>query len=333
MNDNIIIVGCNFAGLYSAIKCIDSGIKVTIIEKKHSHEDDIINYKIFNKNHTSYLQLLNRFSIKYVKYNLNFNEKTSAIINNVINKAKHIPSKILNVQTFDKLCNTILSQNDYLFLKNNINNYSSVYCYISGLFGITLFSNELNGNNNTFYIVEDDSSLLMSKMLAFVVANNACIIYNSEVKDISSDINNNIITTTNNLLTKYHISKAIIFAISKDNLFKIKYISKEKRKILNNITKYNIDSLYIYNDDLILNEYSIQNHLINNMNIVYPIKKSSLHLWNIGINSIIIREKIKNLYNNIFICSDFFSKNIFFANYTLENYDEIHNKIVNKYYL
>jgi hypothetical protein len=330
MNDNIIIVGCNFAGLYSAIRCIDCGIKVTIVEKKNSYDDDIINYKIFNKNHAAYIQLLNRFSIKYIKYDLNFNEKITNIINNVINKAKHIPSKILNIQTFDKLCNTILTQNDYLYLKNNISNYSSIYCYISGSFGVTLFTNELN-SLNTFYIVEDDPSLLISRMLAFVIDNNAIIYYNSEVKDISSDINN-IITTTNNLYMKYHTSKAIIFAISKDNLFKIKYISKEKRKILNNITKYNIDSLYIYNDDLILNEYSIQNHLINNMNIVYPIKKSSLHLWNIGVNSIIIREKIKNLYNNIFICGDFFSKNIFFANYTLENYDEIHNKIVNKYY-
>ena len=330
MNNNIIIVGCNFAGLYSAIRCIDCGIKVTIVEKKNSYDDDIINYKIFNKGHAAYIQLLNRFSIKYVKYNLNFNEKIANIINSVINKAKHIPCKILNIQTFDKLCNTILTQNDYLYLKNNISNYSSIYCFISGTFGITLFTNELN-SSNTFYIVEDDPSLLISRMLEFVIDNNSSIYYNSEVKDISSDINN-IITTTNNLYMKYHTSKAIIFAISKDNLFKIKYISKEKRKILNNITKYNIDSLYIYNDDLILNEYSIQNHLINNMNIVYPIKKSSLHLWNIGVNSIIIREKIKNLYNNIFICGDFFSKNIFFANYTLENYDEIHNKIVNKYY-
>ena len=69
------------------------------------------------------------------------------------------------------------------------------------------------------------------------------------------------------------------------------------------------------------------------MNIVYPIKKYSLYLWDIGINNIIIREKIKKLYNNIFICSDFHSKNIFFANYTLENYEEIHNKIINKYFI
>ena len=329
MNDTLTIIGCNFSGLYSAIRCIDCGIKVTLIEKKNKYNDDIINYKIFNKTHNSYIQLLNKFSIKYSNYNLNLNEKIISIINNIINKAKHIPNKILNTQSFDKLCGTLLTQNDYLYLHNNINNYFQIYPYISGLFGISLFNNELI--NNTFYIVDDDSSVIIEKMVAYILKNKGNIIYNTEVKDVIVDNNNNIIINTNNLSNKYQTSKIIIFTLSKDNLLKFKYFSKDKRKIFTNLLKYNIDPLCIYNDEYILNEYNIQNHLINNMNIVYPIKKYSLYLWDIGINNIIIREKIKKLYNNIFICSDFHSKNIFFANYTLENYEEIHNKIINKY--
>ena len=329
MNDTLTIIGCNFSGLYSAIRCIDCGIKVTLIEKKNKYDDDIINYKIFNKTHNSYIQLLNKFSIKYSNYNLNFNEKIISIIYNIINKAKHIPNKILNTQSFDKLCSTLLTQNDYLYLHNNINNYLQIYPYISGLFGISLFNNELL--NNTFYIVDDDSSVIIEKMVSYILKNNGNIIYNTEVKDITIDNSNNIIITTNNVSNKYQTSKIIIFTLSKDNLLKFKYFSKDKRKTFSNVSKYNIDTLYIFNDEHVLNEYNIQNHLINNMNIVYPIKKYSLYLWDIGINSIIIREKIKKLYNNIFICSDFHSKNIFFANYTLENYDEIHNKIINKY--
>ena len=34
MINNLIIAGCNFIGLYSAVKCIDNGYDVTIIEKK-----------------------------------------------------------------------------------------------------------------------------------------------------------------------------------------------------------------------------------------------------------------------------------------------------------
>ena len=107
--NNIVIVGCNFSGLYSAIKCIDNGINVIIVEKNSMPFDEIINYKIFNKNHSYYIQLLNRLSIKYIRYNLNFNERILLIINNIINKAKHIPSKFLYMQTFDKLCYTLLS--------------------------------------------------------------------------------------------------------------------------------------------------------------------------------------------------------------------------------
>ena len=55
-----------------------------------------------------------------------------------------------------------------------------------------------------------------------------------------------------------------------------------------------------------------------------------MYLWNVGINDIIIKEKIKQLFNHIYICSDSYSKNPFFANYTLETYDEINSKLLNK---
>jgi len=39
MNNNLIIAGCNFIGLYAAIKCLDNGYNVTIIEKHNSFND------------------------------------------------------------------------------------------------------------------------------------------------------------------------------------------------------------------------------------------------------------------------------------------------------
>jgi hypothetical protein len=323
--NKIVIVGCNFSGLYSAIKCIDNGINVIIVEKNSMPFDEIINYKIFNKNHSYYIQLLNRLSIKYIRYNLNFNERILLIINNIINKAKHIPSKFLYMQTFDKLCYTLLSYTDYNYLKNNINKYNKIYCNMSALYAIYLFNNDLNYNNE-YYIVEDDCTIIIDKMLEYLYAKNVIIEFNTDIRDIYIDIEQNI-----TLVSKYksYITKAIILNLSKENLLRFKFITKNNRRILNSVTKYNIDCNNIYNDNDIINEHNIQNHLINNLNIVYPIKKSSLYLWNVGINNVIVKEKIKNLYNNIFICSDAYSKNIFFANYTLELYEEIQYKINN----
>ena len=50
--NNIIIVGCNIIGLYSALRCVDNGYKVSIVDKLS--KDKILknnrnNYRIFNK--------------------------------------------------------------------------------------------------------------------------------------------------------------------------------------------------------------------------------------------------------------------------------------------
>ena len=65
MINNLIIAGCNFIGLYSAVKCIYNGYDVTIIEKKNSYNDKRNYYRIFNKNNVSYINLLNKFSSEY----------------------------------------------------------------------------------------------------------------------------------------------------------------------------------------------------------------------------------------------------------------------------
>ena len=325
--NNIIILGCNFSGLYSAMKCIDNGLDVIIVERNSACCEEIINYKVFNKQHTYYLQLLNRLSIKYSGYNLCFNEKLIYIINNVLQKAKHIPSKFLYTQTFDKLCYTLLSQCDYSYLKKNINKYDNIYCHISALYGIYMFNNEINSNNE-FFIVDEDCNVIIDKMLEYLYSKNVIIKFNTDVRDIIIEPDNNI-----TLIAKYKTiptAKVLILNLSKENLMRFKFISKDNRRILNSVSKYNIDCNNIYNDNNIINEHNIQNHLINNLNIVYPIKKTSLYLWNVGINNIIVREKIKNLYGNIFICNEAYSKNVFFANYTLELYEEIHNKIINR---
>ena len=95
MNNNLIIAGCNFIGLYAAIKCLDNGYNVTIIEKHNSFNDKKNNYRIFNKNHNFYINLLNKFSINYKKYVLKYNEITHKIISNIINK-----SKLISISSF-----------------------------------------------------------------------------------------------------------------------------------------------------------------------------------------------------------------------------------------
>jgi len=326
--NNIIIVGCNIIGLYSALRCVDNGYKVSIVDKLS--KDKILknnrnNYRIFNKSHNIYTQLLNRFSIKYENYILKYNDKTKNILSGIINKSKLIPNKSLNTQSFVKFCRTILTITDYNILKNNLDSFEYIYSNISAMDALIMLSSDINEVHN-YYILTDDISILINKITQYLHSKNVDFMYNTEIKDIFN-CNNRIYSSTR---ANTFISNIIILTLSKNNLLKYNFFTKEQKKLLNNVSKYNIDCESIYSDKYLKKEYEIKTHLLDNLHIVCPIKKYSMYLWNYGINNVIIRDKIKNLFTHIFICSDSYSRNNFFINYSFETFDNIHSKINNR---
>jgi hypothetical protein len=326
--NNIIVVGCNIIGLYSALRCADNGYKVSIVDKLSKdkvNKNNRNNYRIFNKSHNIYIQLLNRFSIKYEKYILKYNDKTTAILSSIINKSKLIPNKSLNTQSFVKFCRTILTISDYSILKNNLDSFEYIYSNISAMDALIMLSSDINDTHN-YYILTDDISILIDKITQYLHSKNVDFIYNTEIKDIFN-CNNRIYSSTR---TNTFISNIIILTLSKNNLLKYNFFTKEQKKLLNNVSKYNIDCESIYSDKYLKKEYEIKTHLLDNLHIVCPIKKYSMYLWNYGINNVIIRDKIKNLFTHIFICSDSYSRNNFFINYSFETFDNIYSKINNR---
>ena len=328
--NNIIVVGCNIIGLYSALRCADNGYRVSIVDKLSQdkiNNKNRINYRIFNKSHQIYIHLLNRFSIKYEKYVLKYNDKTSAVISGIINKSKLIPKKSLNSQSFVKFCRSILTITDYNILKNNLEAFEHIYNNISAMDALIMLSCDINASND-YYILTDDITVLIDRITAHLLTKGVEFHYNIEIKDIIQ-CNNNIYSSTR---TNTFISNIIILAISKNNLLKFNFFSKDQKKLLNNVSKFNIDCESIYSDKYLKTEYEIKAHLLDKLHIVCPIKKHSMYLWNYGINNIIIRDKIKHLFTHIFICSDSYSRNNFFVNYSFETFDNIYSKVNNRMY-
>jgi uncharacterized FAD-dependent dehydrogenase len=326
--NNIIIVGCNIIGLYSALRCADNGYRVSIVDKSPQDKLSINkrnNYRVFNKSHHIYIQLLNKFSIKYEKYVLKYNEKTTTIISGIIYKSKLIPNKSLNSQSFIKFCRSILTISDYNILKNNLDAFEHIYSNISAMDALIMLSSDLNASQD-YYILTDDISVLIERITQYLKSKNVEFHYNTEIKDILF-CNNLVYSSTRN---NTFISNIIILTMSKNNILKYNFLTKEQKKILNNVSKYNIDCESIYSDIYLKSEYETKAHLLDKLHIVCPIKKHSMYLWNYGINNIIIRDKIKHLFTHIFICSDSYSRNNFFINYSFETYDAINSKVNNK---
>ena len=326
--NNIIVIGCNIVGLYSALRCADNGYRVSIVDKLSPDKvsaNNRNNYRVFNKSHNIYIHLLNRFSIKYEKYLLKYNEKTLNVLASIINKSKLIPKKSLNTQSFVKFCRSILSITDYNILKNNLEAYEHIYSNLSAMDALAMLSCDISATQE-YYILTDDIGVLIDRMTAYLKTKNVEFHYNTEIRDITQS--NNI--TYSSTRTNTFISNILILAISKNNLLKFNILTKDQRKLLNNVSKYNIDCESIYTDKHLKNEYEIKTHLLDKLHIVCPIKKHSMYLWNYGINNIIIRDKIKHMFSHIFICGDAYSRNNFFINYSFETFDNIYSKVIHR---
>jgi hypothetical protein len=323
--NNIIVVGCNIIGLYSALRCADNGYRVSIVEKLSGdkiNNKDRINYRVFNKSHNIYMNLLNRFSIKYEKYILKYNEKTFNVLLSITNKSKLIPKKSLNTQSFVKFCRSILSITDYNILKNNLEAFEHIYSNISAMDALIMLTCDINASQEYFILI-DDITVLVDKITAYLKTKNVEFFYNTEIREITQS--NNIVYSSTR--TNTYISNILILAQSKNNLLKFNFLTKDQRKLLNNVSKYNIDCESIYSDKHLKNEYDIKTHLLDKLHIVCPIKKHTMYLWNYGINNIIIRDKIKHMFSHIFICGDSYSRNNFFINYSFETFDNIYSKV------
>jgi hypothetical protein len=330
-NINIIILGGDINSLYIALRCIDIGYNVTIIEKKKNFGNiKNNNYTFFNKNHNIYINLLKRFNVKYSKYFFDKNNILLSFLMTIINKSKIIPKKVLLSLTFNALCEKILSKQSLKDFKNYTNSFQALTAYfdvINSVDFIEMFITEICNDN--IYKLEDNIEILVSRITEYLIDKGALLINNTTVKSFKY-INKKFIL--NNII---YTSDILISTISKKNLLKFTFWNDEQFNILNNVTQYNLNtidilkSLSIIDNDYIDNDYendiNIRNNILNNLHIIYPINKNinnDIYLWNTGVNNIIIREKIKNLYNQYFLlCSNSYSKNSMFLNYNLEIFD------------
>lgn len=332
-NLHIAILGGNIIGLYAAIKCIEMGYTVSIIDKRCNFDRiRVDNYKYFNKNHYIYLNLLNKFDIKYSQIVTNINTKLQTLIHHIISRAQFIPKKNLVSQSFVNFCKNILTPYEYDILNNSIDNFEHIFSKLNILDSIHIFSNDINTNID-YYCLDDDINVLIDKILEFLINNNVRFIY-SNIKDFRY-INKKFIlydTSYASDANKYICcSDVLICTLSKKNLIHFKFWNKEQRLLLNSVFSYNINiddinkivcNKNIINDDM-------QKHTLEYVHLVFPYvmcklsqSKYNTYIWNIGINNIFIREKIKNIYNSYFVlCSQSYAKNNFFIHYTLETFD------------
>lgn len=327
--NSIAIIGCSIPSLYAGIKCLTMGYSVTIYEKRNeSHYSDTLarqNLKIFNENHLTYIELLKSYQIQYEKLSkIQYNSELFNFMNIVIQQSNVIPNTILVSQTMTTLCANLMINID--FIKHD-NEFDYIFDKISAFECINLFKNDFIENIDYFYLNKDNIDNLLNKMCSRFVNNGGNISYDSQVTNVRY-VKRKFNLMINNSLV---YSDILLTTISKINLALFGFWNNEQRMLLNAIQgvptshiSAMIHKIIKLPDNIsILDEFTEVNHmLLNDLHIVYPIianKHKTTYIWNTNINNVLVSEKIKHMYNERFlICSESFSKNNMFVNYSLE---------------
>lgn len=338
-NDTIVVLGANILGLYSAIKLTDNGFNnITIIDKNlilGRLKSD--NHIFFHKNHTLYIELLQRFNIKFTSVNIVKNNTLQYIIYAIINKSKIYSYKSLICQSFLNFTKKILSFQDYNYLKESIISFEIIFEKINVLDAIEIFTKDINIYLD-YYVLEDDINLLVFYMIEYL-KNKGIIFLHKEIIDFKYN-NNKFILYSKNDVHKLTCS-ILLTTLSKKNLLYFKFWNTDQKILLNSSTNYNFETYNFYNHLYTINKKQeltndTKTYILQKTRLVFPqyiqmlfSKKNDISLWNIGINNQFTRDKLKYIYNNKFIlCSDSYSKNNLFINYSLELFYSNFSKII-----
>jgi hypothetical protein len=336
LKSSVLIIGCSISSLYAAIKCVDLGYSVTIVDRNNNIEisDYLYNNSIiFNNNHNKYINLLKRFNIDFKDNNIILNDKIVKIIKIVQHKAKYIPNYILLSHSFKELSSQLLNKNDL----RELSNYDSIFNIINAKECIDMFSNDFNTNYVFYKLNNCDVLLLINKMIDYLNKNNCEILFNININNINYINNNFKIYAEKKQKSLILYSNIILSTISKKNLLLFNFWNSDQISVLNSTYSVNILEVKKFIDYVLINnnssELNSREIIIKNIHVVYPLfnKMKDFYLWKKNKNPIFLIEKIRNLYNKkFFICSQSYSKNSIFINYSLEDIDVSISKLQKK---
>lgn len=344
MKKNIIIIGCSISSLYAGIKCLEAGHDVTTLERKNnisscSDENQYYNYQLYNSAHISYINLLKSYGIsgKVVK-SITYDDDFYALLDKIKHAIKGIHYSILSSCSVVTLFHRILTYEEFNIISKFIDNVhvSNLLNTINVIDFINVFSKDIT--KSTYYFLDNVTiDYLITRMIDSYTKKGGKIVYNCNVASIRYVkkyflLNNNI------------MCELLLTTISKKNLLKFGFWKENQKMLLNSVEAIESTAARalilksINAGDWVFNHKQSKNinkFLLDELHIVYPnsLKQSNdIYFWKYDTNSLLIRENIKNIYNDKFVvCSESYSKNNMFINYSIEYIDNAIYCCLSKY--
>ena len=341
-NNSISIIGCSIPSLYAGIKCLTIGYSVTILEKNLENEhDELLSYnnlQLYNDNHETYDRLLKSYQLNgEILCDIKYNSDFFSLIETIIYKSKFIPSTILSSQNLAGLCKYLSINIDIL---KKYNSFDHIFNKISAQECLNIFKYDIVNTSNYYYVSNHVIRNLLKIMKYNFELKGGKIIYDSYIKNIRYVKKKFNLTSQSSSQLSVYNSDYILTTISKNNIQSFTFWNKEQRKMLNSVIAIPTSHINAMMQNILHTKFisiidgvkNVHKLLLHDLHIVYPIisnKEKTTYLWNSNVNNVLISEKIKCMYNDKFIiCSESFSKNNMFVNYSLDVIDSIIDSLI-----
>lgn len=300
IDTNVIIIGEQITGLYAGIRALEKGYSVTIIEKKHKQCTISEDRVILSDNHFAFKKLLLKNNITLTL----IDNKTTDLLNIVLEKCDKIPIPIQKTIFFEDLCCTFLTNSEFILLKTKFKDYFKLKTMRVFNAIILIKKNYLNKEH---FIINEGISYLLYKLRSKFLGQGGRIFYTTTVKSIDVDtLTDTFITYTKN---KTFRSNIVVCTLNLNNILKIYKWNKTQIEIFNNI---------IAIPKKTLNEtksIKINEKILNMFNIAIPhkiISNKKHYLWRDLVNVLKYYNKIKTIMGDnihFYVCNECFSKN------------------------
>lgn len=262
MKTDVIVIGGGISGLYTALKCLHQGYRVTIIEKQdrlggriRTIFDNGYMFEAgagrFHAKHTILRGLIAYFGLHEAKIDSkhvytpdpNFHETDS--IQKVIQYVgeRKLPKEVLQQMPFISLCRTVLGRPLARKVTDSFG-YNAEFELMNAYDAIRMFERDFSAKAR-YYVCKEGLSTLVDYMAKMVKQMSGLIYTRTAVTDIkrtNRGFKVSAIDGSGKLRT--YNSVAVVCAIPKNNLEDLKFFSKDQRNLMNTVVPVSLNRIY-----------------------------------------------------------------------------------------
>lgn len=262
MKTDVVIVGGGISGLYTALKCLHYGMRITLLEKMerlggrvHSIYQDPYTFEAgagrFHENHRLVRQLIAYFGLHESKLQTqhvyqtdpSFHEATSIMQVLEYVKTRQIPAEVLQQIPFIRLCQTVLGRPLAQKVLNAFG-YNAEFELMNSYDALRMFERDFAANAKYYYCKEGLSALI-EHMVWTIAYLKGRVFTQTEVTDVKRTREGFKISAKDGAgKLRVYFCSAVVCAIPKANLEELKFFSQDQRNLMNTVVPVSLHRIY-----------------------------------------------------------------------------------------